>query len=78
MENKKKQYSVTIPIAGHVIVAVEAENREEAETIAFDEATLYDIEDWELLKQFNQGNVCYCPSPWEIQVFCEDGDDEDV
>jgi hypothetical protein len=61
-----KKYNVTIPIAGHAYVEVEAENEEDAKEKAMDKTTT-DIE-WEYLDQFNKGNVCYCPSPWEIEV----------
>lgn len=61
-------FDVVIPIAGHVYLQVEADTEEEAIDKAFNEATIEDVEDWECLEQFNQGNVCYCPSPWEVEV----------
>ena len=23
---------------------------------------------WEMLETFGRGNVCYCPSPWSVEV----------
>lgn len=63
-----KEYTVTIPIAGHAYVTVEAENDEQAKEKAFAEVTIDHVEQWEALDQFNQGNVCYCPQPWEVEV----------
>ena len=64
-----KNYDVCIPIAGHALVTVEANNEEEAKKKAFEEEiSINDIESWETLKKFNQGNVCYCPSPWEVEA----------
>jgi hypothetical protein len=48
----KREYHVIIPIAGH----------------AYGEITIDNIETWEPVEQFNSGNVCYCPRPWEIEV----------
>lgn len=66
-KNEMRVYSVTIPIAGHLFVEVEAESAEQAIAKAHED---YDPKDaqWETLDRFNSGNVCYCPSPWEIQV----------
>jgi hypothetical protein len=63
-----RTYAVTLPIAGHAYVMVQAENEEAAIDKAFDEVTHDDIESWEALRQFNAGNVCYCPHPWEVEV----------
>jgi hypothetical protein len=57
-----KTYSVKIPIAGHAYIDVEADNEEAAIEAAMDSVELRHIESWEVLEQFNQGNVCYCPS----------------
>lgn len=64
------RYSVMVPIAGHIIVDVDAENEDDAKNKALlsDDLTLKNIHGWEALEQFNQGNVCFCPSPWEIDV----------
>jgi hypothetical protein len=70
-------YSCVIPIAGHAIVEVEAASEEEAISKAFEEVTMDHIEEWEALKQFNSGNVCHCPSPWEVEVDKVSDDDED-
>ena len=63
-----KEYEVTIPIAGHIFVNIMAENK--ADAIEKAERGEYVDEDmeWETLSRFNQGNVCYCPSPWEIEA----------
>jgi hypothetical protein len=72
-----KPYSVKIPIAGHAFVEVEADSEEEAIEKAIEEATISHVEEWEAIKQFNQGNVCYCPRPWVAEAEClEDEDDE--
>ena len=64
-------YSVTIPIAGHVVVEVEADDEKQAK----DKAWEVDLADphvadlsWEALEDFGKGNICACPSPWEIEV----------
>lgn len=61
-------YSVTVPIAGHAFVEVEAESEESAKEKAFNSVLLTDIKSWEPLEKFNQGNVCFCPDPWEVEV----------
>jgi len=70
-----KQWEVKVPIAGHAIVLVEAEDEESAIDKAIEAVTLDDIETWEAVAQFNQGNICYCPQPWEAEA--EDVSDED-
>jgi hypothetical protein len=62
------EYNVTIPIAGHAFKTVEADSQEEAIEKAMEELTVDDIGEWEPLMRFNQGNVCYCPSPWEAEA----------
>lgn len=61
-------YSVRIPIAGNILVYVEAKDIKEAIEKAFAAASLEDIENWEALTSFNSGNVCHCPTPWEVVV----------
>jgi len=34
------------------------------------------LETWEALGWFHQGNVCYCPPPWEAEAELIDADDE--
>lgn len=72
-----KTYTVTVPIAGHAIITVEAESEEDAIHEALNTVTVDDLESWEAVEQFNQGNVCYCPQPWEAEAILEDGDEED-
>lgn len=77
-ENDMKTYAVTIPIAGHLHIEVEANSEEEAIEKGMDEADLSHIEEWTALQRFNQGNVCYCPSPWEAEAECVDEGDASV
>ncbi len=66
-EKEMKTYSVSIPIAGHAYVTVEAESEQDAIEKGMDLASNENIE-WECLARFNNGNVCYCPSPWEAEA----------
>lgn len=59
-------FSITIPIAGHAFMEVEAENEAAAIEKALETVTMDNIDMWEPLEQFNQGNVCYCPQPWNV------------
>lgn len=68
MSDKKRLFHVIIPIAGHAVKEVEAVSEEAAIEEAFNTVTLDDLENWEALERFHQGNVCYCPSPWELGV----------
>jgi hypothetical protein len=61
-------FNVTIPIAGHAIVEVFADDQNAAIEKALENIQQRDIESWEALSKFNQGNVCYCPKPWEIEI----------
>lgn len=63
-----REYEITIPIAGHAIVVVEADDEESATQKAFENVSMKDIEDWEPLEAFNNGNVCNCPGPWEVEI----------
>lgn len=63
-----KTYEVMVPMAGHLLVYVQADNEEAAIQQAIESGTLDDLEDWEPLKQFHTGNVCYCPRPWEANA----------
>lgn len=67
-------FNVLVPFAGHIEVTVEAESKDQAITAAIGAATLDDVESWEVLERFIQGNVCYCPSPWEAKAEMEDED----
>jgi hypothetical protein len=73
-----KSFCVTIPIAGHIYVNVEAENKEQALSKAYDaiDAGKEDNVEWEMLDRFIKGNVCYCPNPWQIEIE-DEGDIED-
>lgn len=64
-----KTYTVTIPIAGHVSFEVEAEDATEAKEKAWHMDAEKDGDvSWEMLESFGRGNVCSCPSPWEVEV----------
>lgn len=67
-------YQVTIPIAGHAIVNIRAANKKKAINNALDSIDEYTAVEWDTLEQFNKGDVCYCPLPWEIKV--DDIDDD--
>lgn len=67
----KHSYVVTIPIAGHAVICVHADDEEEAKIIAFDSITSDHIESWEPVEAFTAGNVCYCPHPWELEIVDE-------
>ncbi len=54
-----------IPFAGHYIVEVEAEDKEQAKQLAFEENPFDENSDAEILEveyyeQMNKGNVAYC------------------
>lgn len=77
-----KTYTVTIPMAGHLVIDVEAESAEAAIDVALssEHLTLDKLEGWEALERFIQDNICYCPSPWEAHAepaFGEEPDKED-
>jgi hypothetical protein len=72
-----KSWSVTLPIAGHAYLTVEAETEEEAFEMALNEVTIDNVETWEAIMQFNQGNVCYCPHPWSAEAIDEGPVEED-
>jgi hypothetical protein len=72
-----KEYEVTLPIAGHAYLTVEAESEEAAIEKAMGLVTINEIEDWEALTQFHEGNVCHCPSPWEAEAECVGGEESE-
>jgi hypothetical protein len=41
---------------------------------AMEQVTSDHFEGWEAVRQFVQGNVCYCPSPWQAEA-TEEADD---
>jgi hypothetical protein len=73
----KKTWEVTIPIAGHALLTVQADTEEEAIQKGIMEAALLHVEEWEALERFHEGNVAYVPRPWSAEAVCVD-DDEDV
>lgn len=63
------QYRVTMPIAGHAYYSVEAESEEQAirNVMLMDIAA--DDYEWEpMVDGFNDGNICYCPEPWNPEA----------
>ena len=65
----KREYHVTVPIGGHAFLTVVADSEEAAIERAMEEVTLEHIEDWDVMREVNRGNVCYFPSPWEITAY---------
>lgn len=57
------KFLVTVPIAGHAVVEVEADTKSEAISEAMEIVGDEHISDWEPLEKFVGGNVCYCPTP---------------
>lgn len=73
-----KIYEIRVPVAGIALVEVEADSAKEAQEKALETVRLTDLEEWESLECFHEGNVCYCPRPWEITIVSvsdEDGND---
>lgn len=70
-------FGVRVPVAGHMYIEVEAESDDEAIDKAMATVEIKHIEGWEPMKQFNEGNVCYCPRPWEVSVEELEKDDSD-
>lgn len=68
-------YNVTLPIAGHAYLSVEAESERDAIQKALDEVTMDHIETWEAVERFNEGMVCYCPHPWEAEAEADEVED---
>lgn len=56
-----REWSVQLPVTGYVIVNVEAETAEEAINKALDSDDIKreDIEEWEVHRQTNRGNIAY-------------------
>lgn len=61
-------FSVTIPIAGHAYIEIEADNAEAAIEEALGKVSMENVDNWEPLRRLNRGNVCYCPQPWEAEA----------
>jgi hypothetical protein len=74
MSDEKKQYAVTLPVAGSVPVWVDAASEEEAIDLAFEK------QDWRVktgegteagefdsMRRINSGNCCHAPC-WEVSV----------
>jgi hypothetical protein len=63
------KYIITIPIAGYVTMSVEAENEEDAIDEAFQEASLDDIDEWDVYSQIVEGNILHAPqNSVEVEV----------
>lgn len=71
------RYSCVLPFAGHAVIEVEADSEVDAISKALEmPIDNDDIETWEVLERFHQGNVCYCPSPWKAEAIKISDDDE--
>jgi hypothetical protein len=57
------KFNVIIPIAGHIIMTVKANSKEEAIDKAMESATKKHIEEWEYYEH-REGNVNSFPSPY--------------
>lgn len=72
----KKEFGVIVPMAGQLYVTVEAETEEEAIEIALsgkcgdgtDDITIDELEEWEIYKEYNSGNVCNISTNWEAEA----------
>lgn len=75
-----KTYTVSIPMAGHLILEVEAENAEAAIKAALesDDLTLDKLENWEAMEKLIEGNIMYCPRPWEAEATPAVGEEPDA
>lgn len=71
-------YEVTIPIAGHAVISVEASSEKEAIDKGRGQATTENIEEWQCLERVNSGNVCHFPKPWEPVAELQDDEDEAI
>jgi hypothetical protein len=84
-----KTFYVMIPMAGHVCLSVKAESEDEAKGRAFDIAgkaldrmlqrdieSGAEFEEVELLDEFNRGNICHCPTPWEVELWQAEEEEE--
>ena len=54
-----KEFTVTLPISGYVVVSVEAENEEKAVNEAIATASFNEIEEWECHRHVVKGNIFY-------------------
>jgi hypothetical protein len=57
------KFDVILPIAGHISMTVEADNKEAAIDKAMDTAKIEDVESWEYYEH-SEGNVNSFPSPY--------------
>lgn len=74
-----KTFTVTMPIAGHVTFEIEAESEQAAIKAAWETDSGEGEVTWEMLESFSEGNVCHCPSPWEVtaeEVTTEEKEEE--
>lgn len=70
-------YEVILPIAGYVLVEVEANSEQEAIDNAFSsEITTNEIEEWDTYHHIVQGNVCHASEPHARATMVDDGRDD--
>lgn len=68
-----KKFAVTIPIAGYVYKEIEAESKEEALDIAFDEGYEdSEIVELDMFYKVIEGNVCYL---YNTEAYAEEIDE---
>ena len=76
---EKKSYTVTLPVVGSIMVFVEAESKEQAVGLAFEQQSWRVVgsentqpgEGWETHRSLLRGNVCNA-SFTEMTVECDD------
>lgn len=62
------KFLVTVPIAGHAVVEVEADTKSEAVSEAMEIVDDIHITDWEPLEQFQNGSILYAPTPHKVSI----------
>ncbi|WP_424974212.1 hypothetical protein [Dinoroseobacter sp. S124A] len=60
-------FGVTLPVAGHAWLEVQAEDEDSAIETAMEVVTSEDFVEWEPLRHITQGNVCYAPT-WDAEA----------
>jgi len=72
-----KKYTVTVPFSGHLTMTIEAESKDAAidkalssefeHNIVGGEAV--EIAEFQLMEKVNDGDICYFPAPWKVEVW---------
>lgn len=74
--SKMRTWGVTVPVAGHAYIVVDALDEESAIDTAMENIQLQHLDSWEAVHRFQQGNVSYCPHPWEAEAVDETPDED--